>query len=255
MLHSNKWLSFKLALLALCVVIVCSLAFNDWKRHQLLLRLQDPDPQIRHRAFKELNFAVRSKAIRSVKPYLSPVCQVLRGVPSRGSEIEIVGILQNASREDGRHCIGAILERLDEKNDEPSIRRSFAAVLGYLSSTSDNNVVNALSNMLRGDPSESVRREAAIAIGELLGDTNQAVVAALQQGLDDSSPRVTVACAFALWSKTQKREAIDKLIALLDDTEDRVRMDAAGAFSQIGHEIRTEKGECLSTKIVDALAT
>jgi HEAT repeats len=230
-------------------VAICPLSIILWSRHELNSRLESSEERISRKAFHELHLAVRAGLTRNIRPYLSPVCKKIR---TGGSEEDIVGILQNSPREDGRNCLQAILERIKKNADSAPVQRGFVAVLGHLGSTSDNEVVNVLEDLLRHDPTAAIRLEAATAITLLAGEHNERIAVALQHGLASADHEVSAVSAFALWSKAKTPKALDALIGFLDDADHRVRKSAAGAFAQI-ETAPTEEGKRSLAKIMGAL--
>lgn len=244
--------SLRSFLIACLVVGIAFGAMWIWKRSHLISRLQSPDAEIRYHALQDLNVAVRCKTISNLKPYLSVLREAIDTETSADALTEVIAILQHISAEDGEEFVPAILRRLIEKNDPLSIQLGLVSALGGLGATENHRVVSTLCDLLRSETAFAVKREAALALGNLAGTSTRPIEAALREGLEDSNALVSVACAVALWSKNKSDESIQRLLVLLDHHDNRVRRDAAGAFAQL--EIKSTKdGEALKGCILKAL--
>jgi len=96
--------------------------------------------------------------------------------------------------------------------------------------------VPEVNSLLLSDPAVSVRRSAAIALGEF-GDP--AALPALRQALDDDSEIVQL-WAIKSIGRLGDRDSVIRLIDLLDSPDSGFRSYAAQALGQIGDQRATE---------------
>ena len=117
----------------------------------------------------------------------------------------------------------------------PRVRRSKsrrAAVVTSLRRIGAPAAVPFLSELLRNDPSEAVRRGAAFALGDF---DDAAALPALRFALDDESERVRLWAIRSL-GRLHDRDSVERLIGMLDDSEWGHRQFAAAALGEIGDE-------------------
>jgi HEAT repeat protein len=161
-------------------------------------------------------------------------------------------------REAGR-ALPDLLVMVDK--DEGMVRSAAAFALGAIGSAPAR-VVPALSKALRAtDKSdrEEIRDRAAQALGKLghAGET------ALLEALGDNDREVRLVAAKALWKSAHRPEAIAAIANLLQESDEKVREQAAHAVHEIGADARTalatliaalKDHEDVRTWVADALA-
>lgn len=119
--------------------------------------------------------------------------------------------------------------------DAPRVKRSKsrrAAVVTSLRRIGAPDAVPVLSELLQSDPSEAVRRGAAVALG---GFNDPGALSALRDALDDESETVRLWAIRSL-GQLRDRESVARLMAMLDDSEWGHRQFAATALGEIGDE-------------------
>jgi HEAT repeat protein len=107
-----------------------------------------------------------------------------------------------------------------------------AAVVTSLKRISASDAVPAVSGLLVSDPAESVRRGAAVALGQL-GDAEG--LPALRAALDDEAEKVQMWAIRSL-GELRDRESVERLIEMLDDPDWGIRSFAASALGEIGDQ-------------------
>jgi HEAT repeat protein len=119
--------------------------------------------------------------------------------------------------------------------DSPKVQKSKhlrAAVVTNLRKTGARDAVPILCKLLQSDPSETVRRMAALSLGEL-GDAG--ALPALRAALDDESDRVQLWAIRSL-GQLRDRESVERLTIMCDDPDGGHRQFAALALSEIGDQ-------------------
>jgi len=124
---------------------------------------------------------------------------------------------------------------LVEALDAPRVKRSKsrrAAVVTSLRRIGAPQAVPVLSELLKSDPSEAVRRGAAFALGDF---DDAAALPAVRAALDDESERVRLWAIRSL-GRLQDRGSVERLMGMLDDSEWGHRQFAATALGEIGDD-------------------
>jgi HEAT repeat protein len=130
--------------------------------------------------------------------------------------------------------VAGLVEALDAPRVKGSKSRR-AAVVTSLRRIGAPKAVPVLSELLIDDPSETVRRGAAFALGDF---NDPAALPALRAALDDESERVRLWAIRSL-GQLRDRESVDRLMGMLDDPEWGHRQFAATALGEIGDERAT----------------
>jgi HEAT repeat protein len=127
--------------------------------------------------------------------------------------------------------VAGLIEALDALRVKRSKSRR-AAVVTSLRRIGAAKAVPVLSELLKSDPSEAVRRGAAFALGDF---DDAAALPAVRAALDDESERVRLWAIRSL-GRLQDRESVERLMGMLDDSEWGHRQFAATALGEIGDD-------------------
>jgi HEAT repeat protein len=127
--------------------------------------------------------------------------------------------------------VGGLIAAFDERRVErsPNLR---GAVVTSLRRIGDRRAVPAIGVLLLSDPAESVRCQAAKALGELEDDT---ALPSLRAALDDESDKVRMWATCSL-GKLRDRDSVGRLVELLGDADWGLRGYAASALGEIGDQ-------------------
>ena len=218
---------------------------------KLLLALKNPDPLVKIPALRDLERLIRGGKVRDVAPYVPSVRACLRDKESLDESI--IGILQQSPKDQCKSCIPDVTARLGKDTDSLVVRQGLIAVLGFLASTEDKSSVERLVTILKTSESPILRKEASLALGNLSGQKSELVEKALENGEKDSDKRVSIASGLGLWNISNKPDVGKIILALEDDNVD-VRVDAAGALSQIVNaKAQRQLEPALQVKVENAL--